>query len=218
MPELELTGRAAPVYRLLDWPPRLALLTLLWLLGTAAGLVIAGVAPATLAAHRLIVAYLDDPEVRPWQCFWSAWREWFGRGQLVLGLPLATVWVLAFYLAAARQTVWAVPLSVLMLGYLVGLWLLPAVAVSAAVSAGGRPVKEVWLLAMHLSWRRPALPLAATSVLVLLAIGAWYGVPAALVFGPATAALAAVLVVRRVSSPRPRRGTPDPTRSGPPAR
>lgn len=214
MPELELTGRAAPIYRLLDWPPRLALVTLLWLLGVAAGLVIAGVAPATLAAHRLIVDYQDDSAVQPWSRFWSAWREWFGRGQLLLGLPLATVWVLAFYLAAARQTVWAVPLSVLMFGYLVSLWLLPA----AAVSAGPRPVKEVWLLAFHLSWRRPALPVAATSALVLLAVGAWYVVPAALVFGPAAAALAAVLVVRRVSSPRRTRGTPDPTKSGPPAR
>lgn len=214
MPEIDLTGRLAPIYRLLDWPLRLAVITLLWLLGVAAGLVVAGLAPATLAAHRLTVAYLDEPEVRPWSCFWSAWRKWVGRGQLVLGLPLATVWVLAFYLAAARQTVWAVPLSVVFLGYLVTLWILPA----AVVAAGDRPVKELWLVTLHLSWRRPALPLAATVVLVLLAVGAWYVVPVVLVFGPAAAALAAVLVVRRVSSPRPTRGTPDPTRSGPPAR
>ncbi len=214
MPEVELAGRAAPIYRLLDWPLRLAYVTALWLLGVAAGLVIAGVAPATLAAHQLIVDYLDDPEIRPWSRFWSAWREWFGRGQLVLGLPLATVWVLAFYLAAVRQTVWALPLSVVMLGYLVTLWVLPA----AAVSSGVRSVREHWLLALHLSWRRPVLPLGCAVALLLLAVGAWYVVPAALVFGPAAAALAAVLVVRRVSSPRPTRGTQDPTRSGPPAR
>ncbi|TCN38852.1 putative membrane protein YesL [Kribbella orskensis] len=214
MPEIDLTGRLAPIYRLLDWPLRLAVITLLWLLGVAAGLVVAGLAPATLAAHRLTVAYLDEPEVRPWSCFWSAWRVWLGRGQLVLGLPLATVWVLAFYLAAARQTVWAVPLSVVFLGYLVTLWILPA----AVVSAWDRPVKELWLVTLHLGWRRPALPLAATVVLVALAVGAWYVVPVVLVFGPAAAALAAVLVVRRVSSPRPTRGTPGPTRSGPPAR
>lgn len=214
MPEVDLTGRLAPVYRLLDWPLRVAVITLLWLLGVAAGLVVAGLAPATLAAHRLTMAYLDESEVRPWSCFWSAWRKWLGRGQLVLGLPLATVWVLAFYLAAARETVWAVPLSVVFLGYLVTLWMLPA----AVISAGDRPLKELWLVTLHLSWRRPALPLAATVVLVVLAVGAWYVVPVVLVFGPAAAALAAVLVVRRVSSPRPMRGTPGPTRSGPPAR
>ncbi|WP_406047318.1 DUF624 domain-containing protein [Kribbella sp. NBC_00889] len=214
MPEVELTGRAGPLYRLLDWPLRLALLTLLWLLGVAAGLVIAGVAPATLAAHQVAVAYLDDTEVHPWSRFWSAWRQWLGRGQLMLGLPLATVFVLAFYLVAARQTVWAVPVSVVVLGYLVTVWLLPAVA----ASAGQRPVKEVWLLTMHLTWRRPGLPLAVGATLVVLIACAWYVVPGALVLAPATAAAVAVWVVRRVSSPRPTRDSQAPTRSGPPAR
>lgn len=214
MPEVQLTGRAAPFYRLLDWPARLAVVTALWLLGVAAGLVVAGVAPATLASHQLLQAYLDDAEVRPWSRFWSAWRAWLGRGQVVLGLPLATVWVLAFYLAALRQTFWALPLSVVTFGYLVSLWLLPA----AAISAGPLRARDVWLLTMHLSWRRPVLPLVGTAVLVALAVAAWYAVPAALVFWPATAGLAAVLVVRRVSQPQRTRGTQDPKRSGPPAR
>ncbi|TDO49167.1 putative membrane protein YesL [Kribbella sp. VKM Ac-2527] len=214
MPEVELTGRAAPLYRVLDWPLRLATVTVLWLLGVVAGLVIAGLAPATLAAHQVMQAYLDDADVRRWRLFWSAWRQWLGRGQVVLGPPLATVWVLAFYLTAVRQTVWAAPLSVVMLGYLVTLWLLPAVVVSVEQ----RSAKDLWLLTIHLSWRRPIVPLAATAVLVVLAVAAWYAAPAALVFGPATAALTAVLVVRRVSSPRPTRDTPGPTRSGPPAR
>jgi len=215
MPEVELRGRAAPLYRLLDWPLRLAVLTLLWLLGVAAGLVVAGVAPATLASHHVLQAYLSgEAEARPWSRFWSAWRAWFFRGQVVLGLPLATVWVLAFYLTASRQTMWAWPLSVVTLGYLVSLWMLPAVA----VTAGPVRAKTVWLLTIHLSWRRPVLPLAGTAVLVVLALAAWYVVPAALVFWPATAGLAAALVVRRVSQPPRTRGTQDPTRSGPPAR
>lgn len=221
MPEIDLTGRAAPLYRLLDWPLRLAIVTLLWLLGVAAGLVVLGVAPATLASHQVLHAYLSDKadlsnkaEVRPWSQFWSAWRRWLGRGQVVLGLPLATVWVLAFYLTASRQTLWALPLSVVTLGYLVSLWLLPAVA----VAAGPIRVKAVWLLTIHLSWRRPVLPLAGTAVLIALALAAWYVVPAALVFWPAATGLAAVLVVRRVSQPPRTRDTQDPTRSDPPAR
>jgi len=216
MPEVELTGRAAPLYRLLDWPLRLAVVTALWLLGVAAGLVVAGVAPATLASQHVLHAYLSggEAEVRAWSRFWSAWRAWFGRGQVVLGLPLATVWVLVFYLAASRQTLWAWPLSVVTFGYLVSLWLLPAVA----VTAGPRRARDVWLLTMHLSWRRPVLPLAGTAVLVALALAAWYVVPAALVFWPAGAGLAALLVVRRVNQPPRTRGIQDPTRSGPPAR
>ena len=239
MPEVELTGRAAPLYRLLDWPLRLALVAMLWLLGVAAGLVVAGVAPATLASHQLLHAYLsnkpdlsdkadpydkadlsdeadltDKAEVRPWSQFWSAWRSWFVRGQIVLGLPLATVWVLAFYLTASRQTLWAWPLTVVTFGYLVSLWLLPAVV----VAAGPLRARTVWLLTIHLSWRRPVLPLAGTAVLVGLALAAWYVVPAALLFWPAAAGLAAVLVVRRLSQPPRTRGTQDPTRSGPPAR
>jgi len=215
MSEVGLTGRAAPLYRLLDWPMRLAVITLLWLLGVAAGLVVAGVAPATLASHQVLQAYLSgDAETRPWSRFWSAWRVWFGRGQVVLGLPLVTVWVLAFYLAAARQTLWAWPLSVVTFGYLVSLWLLPAVA----ITAGPVQARDVWLLTMHLSWRRPVLPLAGTAVLVVLALVGWYFVPAALVFWPAAAGFAAVLVVRRVSQPPRTRGTQAPTRSGRPAR
>ncbi|GAA1551791.1 YesL family protein [Kribbella lupini] len=210
MPEVELTGRAAPLYRWLDWPLRLALVTVLWCLGVAAGLVLTGVAPATIAAHRVLTSYREDVEPRPWTVFWSGWRSWLGRGQLALGLPLATVWVLAFYLVAVRQTVWAVPLSVILVGYLVTLWLLPPVL----LNAGSRRTTESWLLTVHLTWRRPALPLAVFAALVVAAVGAWYVVPAALVFGPATAALAAVLV----SSRRLTRDSPDPTRSGPPAR
>ncbi|TWD79313.1 putative membrane protein YesL [Kribbella amoyensis] len=214
MAEVELTGRAAPVYRVLDWVPRIAVVTGLWLLGVAAGLVLAGIAPATLAAHQVMHSWLHNSGVRAWPRFWSAWREWIGRGQVVLGLPLATVWVLAFYLVAGRQTVWAAALSVVLLGYLVTLWLLPAVA----VSAGPRSARDLWLLTIHLGWRRPGLPLAAAAVLVAVSVGAWYLAPAALLFGPATAALGAVLVVRWVSRPRPTRDTPVPTRSGPPAR
>jgi uncharacterized membrane protein YesL len=150
MPEVELTGRAAPLYRWLDWPLRLALVTLLWCLGVAAGLVLAGLAPATIAAHKVIADYRDEPEAHPWKAFWSSWREWLGRGQLVLGVPLATVWVLAFYLVAARQTVWAVPLSVVLLGYLVTLWLLAPVL----LTAGSRRTTEP---SPRCSWRRSAL-------------------------------------------------------------
>jgi uncharacterized membrane protein YesL len=208
--EVELTGRAAGFYRWLDWPVRLVVVSVLWILGVAAGAVVAGIAPATLAAHRLIRSYLTAPEVHAWPTFWAGWREWLIRGQLVLGLPLATVWVLAFYLVTARGTVLAVPLSLVLLGYLVTLWLLPAVAVAAA----SRRTTEVWLLTLHVAWRRPALGVAVAAALIAAGVGAWYAVPAALLFAPATAALGAVLV----SSRRLTRDIPDPTRSDQPAR
>ncbi|MEV0289951.1 DUF624 domain-containing protein [Kribbella sp. NPDC050820] len=208
--EVELTGRTAAFYRWLDWPLRLALVSVLWVLGVAAGAVVVGVAPSTLAVHRVIHGYLNSAEMHAWSTFWSAWRAWIVRGQVVLGLPLATVWVLGFYLVVARGTVIAVPLSLVLLGYLVTLWLLPAVA--AAVES--RRTTELWLLTIHVVWRRPAVPAGAAIGLIAAGVGAWYAVPAVLLFGPATAALAAVLV----SSRRLTRDSPDPTRFGQPAR
>ncbi|WP_238155145.1 hypothetical protein [Kribbella soli] len=110
----------------------------------------------------------------------------------------------------ARQTVMAVPLSLVLLGYLVTLWLLPAVAVAAE----SRRTTEIWLLTIHVAWRRPVVPVAAAIVLLAAGVGAWYVVPAALLFGPAAAALGAVLVSSRLLT----RGTPDLTRSGQPVR
>jgi len=208
--EIELTGRTAAFYRWFDWPLRLALVSLLWILGVVAGAVVAGIAPSTLAVHRVIRSCLTSGEAHVWSTFWSGWREWLVRGQIALGLPLATVWVLGFYLVVARQTVIAVPLSLVLLGYLVTLWLLPAVAVAAE----SRRTTELWLLTIHVVWHRPVLPVAAAIVLIAAGVGAWYVVPAALLFGPATAALGAVLV----SSRRLTRGTPDPTRSDQPVR
>jgi hypothetical protein len=152
----------------------------------------------------------SSPDSSVWSTFWSGWREWLGRGQVVLGLPLATAWVLGFYLTVARHTVIAVPLTLVLLGYLVTLWLLPAVA----VANGSRRTTEIWLLTIHVAWRRPVVPVAAAIVLVAAGVGAWYVVPAGLLFGPATAALGAVLV----SSRRLTRDIPDPTRSGQPVR
>ncbi|WP_327636065.1 YesL family protein [Kribbella sp. NBC_00482] len=202
---MELAGRT--FYRWLEWPARLALVSALWILGVLAGAVVVGIAPSTLAAHKVISSSPDAPA---WSTFWSGWREWLGRGQIVLGLPLATVWVLGFYLTMARQTVVAVPLSLVLLGYLVTLWLLPAVAVVGE----SRRTTAIWILTIHVAWRRPVVPVAAAIALVAAGAGAWYVVPAALLFAPATAALGAVLVSSRLLT----RDSPDLTRSGQPAR
>jgi uncharacterized membrane protein YesL len=189
-------------YRWLEWPTRLALVSALWILGVLLGAVVVGIAPSTLAAHK---ALSTSPDASLWSTFWSAWRSWLVRGQLVVGLPLATVWVLGFYLVVARQTVIALPLSLVLLGYLITLWLLPAVAVATE----SRRTTEIWLLTIHVAWRRPAVPVAATIVLIAAGVGAWYVVPGALLLGPATAALGAVLV----SSRQLTRDNPDLTRS-----
>lgn len=215
MPTVELTGRSARWYAWIDWPLRLACLTALWLAGVLAGLVVAGVAPATLAAHCLVRAWLDEPEVRPWRAFWSAWHSRFWRAQVDVGLPLATAWVIAFYLVALRQTVVAVALTVVLLGYLLTLWFLPAVA---AYHPGSSAV-SLWRLTVDVVWRQPVLPIAAGAVLSLLLVATWYAVPGALVLAPAVAWAMSVWVVRRLLSSRQQpRGTPDRTKSGPPAR
>lgn len=215
MPTVDLTGRHARWYGWLDWPGRLAALTLLWLAGVLAGAVVAGVAPATLAAHRLIRDWLERTEVQPWAAYWSAWRGWFVRGQLVLGFPLATTWVIAFYTLALRDTVWAFGLAVLLAGYLITVWLLPGLASYRPEASVG----ELWRATVDLTWRRPLLPVGAGILLILLLGTTWYVAPGILVLTPALVLAASGLVVRRrlSSRQRPRDGR-DPTRSDLPAR
>lgn len=100
--DVPVGGRFARLYRLLDWPPRLAGLNLLWLAGVLAGGVVAGLSPATVALFALVRDYQRGRHPRPWRDFWRHWRAEFARAQLRLGLPLLTVWVFAFYLLAAR--------------------------------------------------------------------------------------------------------------------
>lgn len=177
--DVELSGRLAPLYRLLRWPARLALANRLWAAGTIAGLGVFGVAPATVAMFWLLREYDRGRQPQAVRGFWMQWRAELGRSQLRLGLPLATVFVHAFYLAAAYQQPGLRPvaggLAIVLAGYLGTL--LPAALVHFDLGATAS-----WRVAAVAAWRQPLLSLAiAVTNAGLLVLMLW-AVPAALVF------------------------------------
>lgn len=85
---------------LCDWVLFTALINAFWLLFTAAGLVVLGAAPATVAAAILIRRRLRGDVVHVWREFPAAWAGEFVRGNLVLGPPMAVTGLLAASTAA----------------------------------------------------------------------------------------------------------------------
>lgn len=189
MAEIQVAGRFGRLYGWLDWPARLAGLNLLWVLGVLAGLVLGGLAPSTYALYALQSAYLEGRSPRMWHDFWALWRRHLVSSQLALGVPLLTVWVLVFYLLAARGTPVALGLAVVLFLYLATLMQLPAVQLTASRS---------WRATVVVAWTSPARTVGAALLALALAVGAWFWTPAALpLLFPALPALLGTLAARR---------------------
>ncbi len=193
MAEVEIGGRFGRLYGFLDWPARLAALNVLWLLGVLAGLVLFGLAPATAALYSVLRAYVLDRSPRLWHDYWAAWRASLRSSQVVLGLPILTVWVVVFYLLLSRSTPFAVGMAVLAAGFLATLLQLPAVVAHVDL-----PVVRSWQVAAEVAWRRPLVTVAVAALVVGLAVGGWLTTPAAVaLFFPALPALIATVTVQR---------------------
>lgn len=178
MGEVEIQGRLGRLYALADWPPRLAALNLLWILGVLAGGVAFGVAPATVALFELTRQVCLGRRSALWREFWRRWRANLLTAQVAVGLPLLTVWVLVFYLLASRdiRPVF-VALTVLTAGYLMTMLYLPAVFAHVTL-----PVGRLWALTALVAWRRPLLTVGlAVACAGILGLTAWF-VPVALLF------------------------------------
>lgn len=183
MGDVELTGRFSGVYGALDWVIRLVAINVLWVAGSVAGLVVAGVAPATVAAYWLIREYSLGRKPRLWHDFWRQWRAELGPAQLRLGVPLATVIVFVFYLVAAANQSGAVyrgltlGIGIVLTLYVATLLYLPAVLVHYNV----RPV-AAWQITAAAAWRQPLV----TVGLVIICAGAitalFFVAPGALLF------------------------------------
>ncbi|MFG1955315.1 YesL family protein [Micromonospora sp. NPDC048830] len=193
-PDVPVGGRFARLYRLPDWPPRLAGLNLLWLAGVLAGGVVAGLSPATVALFALLRDYQRGRQPRPWRDFWRHWRAEFGRSQVRLGVPVLTVWVFAFYLLAARRTPLAAAVAVLALGYLAVLAYLPAVLAHFAV-----PATTAWRIAALTAARAPLRTLGLGATVALLVVAMLVAVPVAVPFFlPSAPAALITLVATRI--------------------
>ncbi|TDD69327.1 DUF624 domain-containing protein [Jiangella aurantiaca] len=193
MADIEVGGRFGRLYGYLDWPVRLAVLNLLWLLGVLAGLVLFGLAPATAALYAVLRAYVLDRSPRLWHDYWAAWRSSLRSSQLVLGVPILTVWVVVFYLLLSRSTPLVWGMAVLAAGYLATLLQLPAVVAHVDL-----PAVRSWQVTAEVAWRRPLATVAVAVLVVVLAVGGWLTTPAAVpLFFPALPALLATLTVQR---------------------
>lgn len=211
MPDIEVGGRFGRLYGWLDWPIRLVGLNVLWVAGVLAGLVIGGLAPSTSALYSVLRGYLLRRPVRLWPDFWAAWRRGIWSSQLVLGVPLLTVWVLVFYLLAARGTPLVFGLAVVLVLYVATLLQLPAVAAHLDLA----PV-AVWRASVEVAWRRPLPTLGVAGLVGVIVLGAWFTTPAALpLFVPAVPALLATVVSRAGLPPAP--ATPQPSDGEPAA-
>lgn len=200
MAQIEVGGRFGRLYGWLDWPARLAGLNVLWILGVLAGVVLFGLAPATAALYTVLRAYVLDRSPRLWRDFWAAWRASLVSSQLVLGVPILTVWVVVFYLLLSRSTPFAWGMVVLAAGYLATLLQLPAVVAHVAL-----PVVRSWQVTAELAWRRPLATVGVAVLVVGLAVGGWLTTPAAVpLLFPALPALLATITVQRGLEPPPR--------------
>ncbi|OKI54837.1 YesL family protein [Micromonospora sp. CB01531] len=193
-PQVEIGGRFGRLYRLLDWPVRLAGLNLLWLAGVLAGGVVAGIAPSTVALFAVLRDDLLGRPPRPWHDFWRCWRAEFARSQVRLGLPLLTLWVFLFYLLAARGTPVVAAVAVLGVAYLVVLGYLPAVLAHFEL-----PAVAAWRVAVLAAWRAPLWTVGlAVGVVVPVAVMVFV-VPAAIPFFlPSVPAVVVMRVALRV--------------------
>ena len=192
--EVEFRGRFGRLYRLLDWPLRLAGLNLLWLAGVLAGGVVAGASPATVALFALLREYLLGRQPRPWHDFWRHWRAEFVRSQFRLGVPLLTLWVFLFYLLAARGTPIVAAVAVLGLAYLGALIYLPAVLAHFEL-----PAVPAWRTAALAAWRAPLWTIGLGSALAVLTLAVLVAVPVAIPFFlPSVPATLIMLVALRV--------------------
>ncbi|MGE8080804.1 YesL family protein [Peribacillus loiseleuriae] len=88
------------IYIVCDWIIRLLYLNLLWFFFTIAGLVIAGIFPATVAMFSILKGWLQEGKnERVFKSFWKVYKEEFGRANrlgiivLIISIIFYTDWL-----------------------------------------------------------------------------------------------------------------------------
>ncbi|MFJ5624653.1 YesL family protein [Peribacillus loiseleuriae] len=88
------------IYIVCDWIIRLLYLNLLWVFFTIAGLVIAGIFPATVAMFSILKGWLQEGKnERVFKSFWKVYKEEFGRANrlgiivLIISIIFYTDWL-----------------------------------------------------------------------------------------------------------------------------
>lgn len=159
------------IYRVADWLMVALALQGMWVLGTLAGLVVLGYAPATTAlaaCWRSVVGQSsgESAEGGLWRLFWRTWRREFGRSQGVVLIPTLTLWSITFWSLQTRS----LPVAVVGLAIVCGLLLTLVYFPVAAVAGPERDVVTCWRLGVALAWIRPATTLGMGLGVVALAV------------------------------------------------
>ncbi|ULT57618.1 DUF624 domain-containing protein [Neobacillus drentensis] len=94
-----------------DWVVKLLYLNLLWILFTMAGLIIAGIFPATAAMYTVIKGYQASENVSAFKLFKKVYKEEFSRanqlGIVLVIIPVIfyTDWLFTSYLSGTMEMV-----------------------------------------------------------------------------------------------------------------
>lgn len=182
------SGWALRAHAACEWVVWAACMNALWLLGTAAGAVVWGIGPATVAVATLTRRRLRGEHVRVVVEFGRSWACEFGSSQITVGLPLLAALLIAVQAAGRLATdpgVWAA-------GLVAAAVLASVVAtVSAVMHAHYDPPRRRHVITASrwvLGNPGPALLLVAATVWVAAATAA---IPALAVFFSAGAWLTA---------------------------
>lgn len=150
----------------------LIILTLLWMLLTALGLVVLGIAPATVAVADTLEGRRRDEGPHLLKDTWRTYRREFLRSSARL-LPFLVVQVAAGFSADAAlrslSDVGAMGAAMATLAVLAGAW----ASMSAMTIVASRRVRgQDWAVTMRLALLLPGAT-AVRSVLALLAVAGW---------------------------------------------
>ncbi|WP_156954191.1 YesL family protein [Brachybacterium phenoliresistens] len=183
---------------------RLFLLHLLWIAGTLAGLVVAGLFPATAAVHAVLREDQreaareragEDTPPRPglWRAFWSAWRAELGRANrigavLVLGWAVIALdrWILTGAIGGGSSTAahggGALDLGAAapwISGVVVALTIVTAllsIVVWPLAAHFDDPLPRIWRMTLSLLVTRLPLTLSIAAVL-MASVWVWQSIP-----------------------------------------
>ncbi len=118
-------GLVRRAYNVCDWIAKVAILNLIWLLFTLAGLVVFGIVPATIALFTVVRKWtLSETDAPVFRVFFETFKKEFLRGNL-LGLFIIAIGFFLFYdlklvlsISGSLQFVLGVPLLIIIGCYL----------------------------------------------------------------------------------------------------
>jgi uncharacterized membrane protein YesL len=149
---MQLSGTSGFIYRITDWMMKLALVNLLWIGFTLAGMIVFGFYPAWIAMCRLILCWQKGEDPPLVSTFWQTYRSAFVRGNLItvcfVLLAVVVYWNLYFISSLSGFMFYVFSFSTLLVFFLGAGWLL-VTGVTLAEKTRGKITKSDLLPALQ---------------------------------------------------------------------